>query len=218
MSMASKSKDATTRTIPEAAISAEVLHRHFEENEVFRECEYNPPNKKALHELADNLEALRGFVQSSPALVENHKRNLDFLRGIRFFHDYLPEVIAAHHNLEKYLDHAKIQREVRALKDLAIAVERVKEEIFPRYNWAPIDDAPTRKKKKPDTEWFAWQDHAWLLVSMFRTAMRPTNPDVDIKLSNYGPISRFLEVIFPLVTGESVVGVNVIRWLHRNPD
>ena len=44
-----------------------------------------------------------------------------------------------------------------------------------------------------------------LLVSMFRTAMQSTNPDVEIELSNEGPISRFLEAIFPLVTGEPVI-------------
>jgi hypothetical protein len=153
--------------------------------------------------------------------MKYHKANLDFLKGLSLLHDGLPEFIADHHKLEGLegldLDRAKIQREIKALKDLKIAVEGVKKGIFPRYRWAPIDHPPAKGEEKPDTE-RSWQDDVWLIVRMFRTALRPTNPDVEIKLSNNGPISRFLEAIFPLVTGESVVGQNVMRWLQRNPD
>ena len=129
MSMASKGKDARTRTLPEAALSAEVLHRHFDDK-VFRQGVYKPPNKKALHELADNLELLRGIVQLGPVSAKNIKRDRDFVRGISFLHYCLPEIIAVHRNLEEYLDHAKIQREVGVLKDLAIAVEHRKREMY----------------------------------------------------------------------------------------
>jgi len=53
----------------------------------------------------------------------------------------------------------------------------------------------------------ALKDWRWLIRVMpvdFENAMRPANPNAKFGMSKGGPLTRFLEVIIPRVTGESV--------------
>jgi hypothetical protein len=46
--------------------------------------------------------------------------------------------------------------------------------------------------------------------------MRSTNPTVELRVSNSGPIARFVAALIPTITGDRPTLVNVARFLQRH--
>jgi hypothetical protein len=91
-------------------------------------------------------------------------------------------------------------REVAAL----LAAVRIAKRILPlnRFaEWIPLEQ---------------WPDYAEELALAFVVAIRSTNPDrEELRYSNDGPISRFLERIIPEISGETPRGETIMRRLQR---
>jgi len=51
-----------------------------------------------------------------------------------------------------------------------------------------------------------WHDIAEVLAECFRAAMRSTNPALEIKISNDGPVVRFIASVVPAITGDRHAG------------
>ncbi len=60
-----------------------------------------------------------------------------------------------------------------------------------------------------------WHDIAVPLSDSFRIAMRSSNPNLDLRLSNAGPVAKFLVGIIPLITGDTPDFPAVARHIQR---
>ena len=72
------------------------------------------------------------------------------------------------------------------------------------WSWGPLAIAHCR-----------WHGHAAELADAFRVAMRSTNPDLELGLSNDGPLVRFLAFVIPQITGEEPSMDAIARHLQR---
>ena len=68
-------------------------------------------------------------------------------------------------------------------------------------------DAPRRVEQ--------WHEFARDLGLLFRAVMRRANPELELGLSNDGPIGRFVAAVIPFITGETPSVESVARHLQR---
>jgi hypothetical protein len=60
-----------------------------------------------------------------------------------------------------------------------------------------------------------WHDFALDLAEAFREAMHSTNPGLELRPSNNGPVVRFLKAVVPKITGEDPTLNSIARYLQR---
>ena len=60
-----------------------------------------------------------------------------------------------------------------------------------------------------------WHHFAEDLADAFRKAMHSTNPGLELRLSNNGPVVRFLKALVPEITGEKPTLGSIARHLQR---
>ncbi len=60
-----------------------------------------------------------------------------------------------------------------------------------------------------------WTDFACLVADELQLAIRSTNPDADLGISNDGPAPRFVAAVLHLITGETLTTSQVAQHLKR---
>jgi hypothetical protein len=61
-----------------------------------------------------------------------------------------------------------------------------------------------------------WHDFVFELANAFCDAIRSTNPDLEITMSNEGAMARFLVAIIPHISAENPSLNGVARYVQRN--
>jgi len=96
---------------------------------------------------------------------------------------------------------------VAVVKQLTDAINEVRSHLFFQAD-KPLVEQRNRKRAK-------WPGYADILASFFVEAMKETNPDIEIRLGDDGPVSRFLAAVIPSITGERPKPAAIARHLQR---
>jgi hypothetical protein len=183
---------------------------------------FKKPNQAALEQLAGELDLLRLSHDHGSLIAKDSREQLQ--DALETALEALPGVIESSEKCAEYYrvygwDDASASEEgnkARRLQEAILAFapppSNIDLALFPQFK----DYKPPRVSVEvhilPDAE--KWYRFAEILLQYFRTAMRSTN-DQTIKLSNDGPISRFLEAVIPFISGEEPKGETVMRYLQR---
>jgi hypothetical protein len=203
-------------------ITALMLSDMFDESRIVRSS-WKKPNHTALEQLAGELDLLRHSYFFGSLLAKDARKQLQDALEVAL--EALPGVIESSEKCaEYYRDHGwddtsaieegnKARRLEEAILAFAPPPSNIDLALFPQLKDYKPPRLCVEHRVVPDAE--RWHKFAEVLVKFFRTAMRSTNDNQTIELSNKGPVSRFLEAVIPLVSGEEPNGETVVRYIQR---
>jgi hypothetical protein len=213
-------------------ITAAALQKLFDDQQIIRRS-LKRPSPEALAELARWVETWRQLALMAPYRLK-YDISLEKLgRGLVLIREALPELLTNWQKTESQFH--------EIAKDIATDKEKA---LFNKFfvNGASMvvatmtcflrvanhaHDAMMGNESPLPSSFFVPQGdgdcdhwHACVeeLASEFRLAMASTNPGLDLKDSNTGPISRFLSAVIPLITEEKPTPDAIARYLQRERD
>jgi hypothetical protein len=171
------------------------------------------PSRAAYEDLAQTINDFRRLVSlSTGRWRESSGRTRRLASGLRTLNDVLPairddcsEALKAAQRSRSEVMLRLCQEDLVALDALiaAVAATRVRHSLL-----LPISQlAPPIER---------WHHFAEDLADAFRGAMHSTNPGLELRLSNNGPVVRFLKALVPEITGEEPTLNSVARYLQRS--
>lgn len=193
------------RVTPEARITGATLGDLCDRERVVKDR--NPPSLAAWTKLAMVIHVLRDdaldrdadrrrLLQLLSKVDDEIDRQLDELR-----------ILASVGPVNPLVDYSRrVGGAVAALEQLYAGIKAVRGEAFFQAR-EPI--------ARPGRGGTKWHGYAGILATHFADAMNEANPSVEIGLSDKGPVSSFLVVVIPLVTGEHPKKPAVVRYLQR---
>ena len=216
-------------TLPDTPITYDVMDRLFDDQKIMRR-EHKKPNAAALAPLGKCAESLRKECLITPLAISAARKTYSALIGMQFAGKDLRSAVNAYDQIERVycdLDGVSATRETaemdasrerfRLLAGSARTLLAKFDSVKGVFDVPGVEDI-RGQLSDPTKPPVSWHKITGRLVLEFLTAVRSTNPNLELKVSNDGPIARFVAAITPLITGETPNRNAVARWIQRDGD
>lgn len=160
------------------------------------------PSRASITELANFVQALHQLHEARTGdwKIADEK--------LRRFRDAISEIDALLPDLISIWEHL-------GHSDVVDALNRVKHSHSAVKSFYVLFPTGRELNQLPVSRTADWHTYVQWLRSQFEHAMRSTNPGLDVRPSNDGPLTRFIAAVIPLITGENPKPPAIARQLQR---
>ena len=170
---------------------------------------FRKPSRVAFVELASCVRHLQILHATKTGIVkDNYLLNASVHAAIGTIVDILPELIQSTFLFPERLDRKLVESEI-LLNEFLDLCRKIQYSPFFQQK---VDEPEIQSIISEKIHWNMYQD---ALASAFIIAMSSTNPEIDLGISNAGPLPRFVTAMIPLITGDNPSELAVARSLQR---
>lgn len=179
----------------EHEITIEKLQETFESARIVRGISgsHRAPSPEAMSDLAKHLEAIRSVGGMASDFACKKDAAIQFLAAMKMMRASLP--------------HLRTPATEQGFSTLWAAVSD--------FEQSSVEEFLCAEQEARLSDFDKWKRLAPILVRTFRKAMRSTNPGIELRISNDGPVARFCAAVIPMITGEEPTAITVARHLQR---